>query len=320
MPANITLSLVRSPLTAPILDRKIAIRGITPEINEAKSVNRNSQEMVNGAYDIAEMSLATYFRAREDGAPFVGLPIFTGRRFVHSGIHTRPGTGIKSPADLAGRRVALPQFWMTSSVWHRVLLSREYGVTADQVRWLTTNPERLKSAGYPSGVDVTLAEGRLPGDLLADGTVDAVLVPKHGGRLMAGAKFETPFENVAAAERASLVKTGIFPIMHFIVVSGEAADASPSLAADLCAAFVAAKASAMADASAIAEMEAPIWGESVQDALPLFDGDPWPYGLEANRRTLETFQDCLIEQGLVQTRMALEALFVPLPDTAEGTS
>lgn len=320
MTGTASLSLVRSPLTAPVLDGTVRVPGVTLAINEAKSVNRNSQEMVKGAYDIAEMSLATYFKAREDGLPFAGLPLFTGRRFVHSGIHVRPGSGIDSPAQLAGRRVCLPQFWMTSSVWHRVLLAREYSLTADRISWVLTNRERLRSAGYPAGVAIEVVEGRLPGELLADGTVDAVLVPKRGGRLMAGAAFEAPFKNVVEAQRASYAKTGIFPIMHFIAMRADLIAEFPGLARDLCDAFVKAKTKAMGDVTALAEMEPPVWGEPVAAALATFGGDPWPYGLAANRHTLEAFRDSLIEQGLLHTRIPIDPLFEVDLTAAETTS
>jgi len=318
MAAPLSLSLVRSPLTGPVMDGTVPVSGVAFAVNEAGSVNRNSQEMLKGLYDIAEMSIATYFKARQEGLPFIGIPVFTGRRFVHSGIHARPGAGIRSPADLAGKRVCLPQFWMTSSVWHRVFLSREYGIDAGQIEWVVTNPERLESAAYPAGVSVTLQQGRLPGQLLADGEVDAVLVPKRGGRLMAGAKFETPFEDVVAAQRDSYVRTGVFPIMHFVVMRGSLVAERPDLPARLYEAFAAAKAGALAAPGGLDGMEEPVWGETTAAALAMFDGDPWPYGLSANRPTLDLFQDCLIEQGLIAKPMPFDELFAPGHDTREA--
>lgn len=318
MARTVSISLVRSPLTAPLLDGAASVPGVDFAANEAKSVNRNSQEMLNGKYDVAEMSLATFFKAREDGLAFLGVPVFTGRRFVHSGIHTRPGAGIRTPADLAGKRVCVPQYWMTSSVWHRVLLSQEYGVSAERIHWITANAERLKSAGYPGGVDITLTEGRLPGDLLADGSADAVLVPKRGGRLMAGAAYETPFDDVVAAQHASFAATGVFPIMHFIVIRGALADEMPELAPALFDAFAAIKDAAMAAPAGLDGIEAPVWGETVEAVLPMFDGDPWPYGMAENRRTLELFQDRLIEQGLIRAPLPFDQLFAPANDRLEA--
>ena len=309
MALPVSISLVRSPLTAPILDGQFVIGGITLKINEAKSVNRNSQEMLDGVYDVAEMSLATYFKAREDGLPLIGLPIFTGRRFVHSGIHTRAGFGVSSPEQLAGRCICVPQYWMTSSVWHRILLSEEYGVRADQVRWITTSRERLKTADYPPDIDITLVDGVLPGDLLAEGVVDAVLVPKRGGRMMGSAPYETPFDDIVGAQRGSYTKTGIFPIMHFIVMRAPLADEIPTLPSDIREIFGAAKTTTLNDAQALAGMESPLWGETVENALPLFGGDPWPYGIAANRPTLEAIQTSLLEQGFIHTRMPMETLF-----------
>jgi 4,5-dihydroxyphthalate decarboxylase len=309
MGRSVSFSLVRSPLTGPVLDGAIKFDGIEPVYHEGKSVNRNSQQMLAGDFDIGEMSLATFVRAKEDGLPLIGIPVFTGRRFVHAGIHCRPGAEIKEPGDLRGRRVGLPQFWMTSSVWHRIFLSTEYDIPQTAIQWVMAGGERIKSATYPAGVDVTLSEDRSLSELLNAGDVDAIMVPKRGGRMISDIEYEVPFGEIIQAQHASLQKTGIFPIMHFIVIRAELATDLPALPPALFAAFSEAKANALAIAGALDDMETPIYGESTPNTLPLFGGDPWPYGIEANRQTLECFLKCVEEQGLVGRKMDVDELF-----------
>ena len=119
---KLSISLVPSALTNPILDGTSRIEGIDLDTHVSKTVDSNSRAMLEGAFDVAEMSLATFVKGRAEGAPLIGLPIFTGRRFLEPGIGIREGAGISEPRELAGRRIGVPQFWMTSSVWHRAVL------------------------------------------------------------------------------------------------------------------------------------------------------------------------------------------------------
>src|SRR2546425_6823163 len=107
---EITLSLIPSPLTQPVLSGQVPVAGATVHHNEARSVNTNSLEMLDLTYDVGEMSLATLTRARQDGIPLVALPIFTGRRFLHSAVVLAPNIQVGDLTELRGKRVGLPQF------------------------------------------------------------------------------------------------------------------------------------------------------------------------------------------------------------------
>src|SRR5438105_8685426 len=114
---TVSMALVVGPLTQPLLDEHAAVSGLDVEVHAGTSVDRTSREMLEGRYDVAEMSLATYVKARELGADLMALPIFTGRRFLQPCVVARAAAGIRTLADLRGKRIGLPQFWMTSSVW-----------------------------------------------------------------------------------------------------------------------------------------------------------------------------------------------------------
>lgn len=292
MNAKIALALVPSSLTTPLLDGTVKIEGVAIVPHAAKSVDDNSRAMLAGGFDVAEMSLATFARAKDQGAKLIGLPVFPGRRFVQPGVAARKGAGIATPADLAGRRVALPQYWLTSSVWHRGVLHSQYGVAPDKVDWVTVVAER-GAAQFPKEVRVTAREGAKIPDLLKSGEIDAALVP----RPLAA---DCIFADVAAAQRDYLSRTGIFPIMHFIVMREEVAELAPTLMR----AFATAKAAA-------APPEPPIYGMSAEAGMAAFGGDPWPYGLAKNRAVLDTFLGYAHDQGLVQARQSVDALFTP---------
>ena len=313
MTRSISISLVASPLTTPILDGTVRLDGVAPKPHTAPSVDDNSRAMLRGDYDVAEMSLATFLRAKDRGAKLIGLPVFPGRRFVQPGIAVRTGSGIASPRDLAGRRVGLPQYWLTSSVWHRGVLAHEYGVTADKVDWVTVVPERGE-AEFPRGVRVATKAGAKIPDLLASGEIDAALVPRPVTAKVYGPAAGPIFADAASAQRDYLKKTGIFPIMHFIVMREALAAEEPGIAGALAAAFEAAKRRALADPAQRAAFEPPVHGMANDAAIELFGGDPWPYGLARNRAVLETFIAYAREQGLLQAPLALDRLFVDIAE------
>jgi len=291
MNAKIALALVPSSLTTPLLEGRVKIEGVAVVPHAAKSVDDNSRAMLAGGFDVAEMSLATFARAKDQGAKLIGLPVFPGRRFVQPGVAVAKGRKFASPREFKGKRVGLPQYWLTSSVWHRGVLQHEYGVAPDQVEWVTVVSER-GAATLPGGVRVTAREGAKIPELLDSGEIDAALVPRPvPGNCL--------FPDVPAAQRDYLAHTGIFPIMHFIVLREAVADLAPVLMR----AFAQAKEGAAAP-------EPPIQGMSAEAGRAAFGHDPWPYGLAANRAVLDTFLGYAHEQGLVRERQSVDALFV----------
>ncbi|MBM2810332.1 MAG: hypothetical protein HW416_1091 [Chloroflexi bacterium] len=274
--------------------------------------------MLDLTYDIAEMSLATFTRAREQGVPLVALPLFTGRRFMQPAVLFNSKAGLASPADLRNRRVALPQFWMTSSVWHRLILRQIYGISQTEVHWITTADERLLSLGLPPEAtrDTT---GRSPQELVECGEAEALMGPGVGGppRIIPGAGQDAivpAFTDLITAQREYYERTAIFPVAHCIVMKQELADGDPELVEDLCNTFERAKQLGL---PAVLENPAtrPIAGLDRTETRRLFGDDPWPYGIAPSRNLLETFLSDALDQGLIHREMAVDELFpATLPD------
>jgi 4,5-dihydroxyphthalate decarboxylase len=313
---QISMSLVPGPLTRPILAGAVAPQGVTVSLNESKTVDGNSRRMLDLAYDVAEMSLATFLKAREQGTPLIGLPLFTGRRFLQPCVLVSASSGIQSPAELRGKRVGLPQFWMTSSVWHRGILQQQHGVGQNEVAWQTISEERFDNLNTPSNVTLrsVATDGSGPPDrgldlLLLDGELDATMTPRPGGELARrDSRVRQPYSDLARTQREYFQSTGVYPIMHFVVMREELNQQQPWLAETLCTAFQAAKDHAIASGEGPG---APIAGDTPEDAEAVFGSDPWAFGLSRNRRTLETFVDFATTQGLLDQPAAIDDLFVP---------
>lgn len=311
---ELTLSVIPSPLTRPVLSGEIKPHHVALQAQEAQSVDDNSRRMLDLGFDIGEMSLATFTKAREQGVGLVALPLFTGRRFLQPSVTVSPRLSIGDLAEIRGKRVGLPQYWMTSSVWHRLVLRQIHGVAQNEVTWVTTAPERMGALSMPPGVDVRQdTSGRSPRDLMAAGEIDAVMLPRGGppGRDQPATQGEAPVPGYAdpvLAQRDYYQRTGIFPIMHMVVMREDLAVREPWLLESVCDAFQEAKERGRAEAIED-QRERPIAGASAEDVRAVMGDDPWPYGVSPNRRVLETFLKDAHDQGLIQRRLAVEDLF-----------
>jgi 4,5-dihydroxyphthalate decarboxylase len=275
-------------------------------------------------FDVAEMSLSTYtatLNALDAGEqpPFVALPIYTSRQFRHGGMFVNAAAGIEKPADLAGRRIGMPEVQLTACVWQRGILADEYGLPIDAPTFLTggqEKPGRIEKGKVdvpysvsPIGPDQTLAR------MLADGEIDAFLGPRIPSSFGDGSgPVRRLFPDTIAAEQAYYRATGIFPIMHVVAIRREVYERYRWVAQSLTKALIEAKAQAYAriyDASALRFME-PWLNVHLEEARALMGRDFWSYGLgAADRHTLETFLRYHHEQRLSRTLRTPEQLFAP---------
>ncbi|HEX4520617.1 MAG TPA: hypothetical protein VH063_13635 [Gaiellaceae bacterium] len=274
----------------------------------------------HGEFDAAEMSLASYMGMVGGGdTRFVGLPIFPARYFRQRQIYVNEEAGIEAPADLAGKRVGLPDYHQTAAMWARAFLLHDHDVTPESLYWVRgglDRPGSFEQLGLrlPTGVEVKDApEGRFLGEMLDAGDLDAVLAPRPPAVFRPGGAVRRLFPDYPSVERDYFRRTRIFPIMHLVVLRAEVYEAHPTLAVALLEAFVESRRRGRAtlvdrEVEAIAD---PWWEERRDELEQLFGGDPFPYGVEPNRRVLEAAVAYASEQGLVDRVLAVEELFAP---------
>ena len=306
MAAKISISVIPSFLTSPVLEGQVRVQGVDVDLHPAPSVNENTLAMLDLEFDVGEMSMATFIRARYEGLPLVALPLFTGRRFIHPAFVFSPRAGLSDPAEMRGKRIGLPQFWMTSSVWGRFLLRQEYGVSVRDASWVTFRPERTARLAFPDGVEVRYESQRTPVEMLASGELDAAVGATGRGEQ---AGVVPAFPDLGMAERAYYARLPVFPIMHMIVMNERLLREAPELPASLCQAFEEAKRTGMSSTPPDAP-ERIVVGGSARETEDLLGNDPWPYGIAPNRHVVESLLEDVVDQGLVDRLMTVEELFV----------
>jgi 4,5-dihydroxyphthalate decarboxylase len=263
-------------------------------------------------FDVCEFSMASYLASRTAGLPFTAIPAFPHRRFRHSYMFVNARAGINKPADLAGKRVAVRTWQTTAGVWMRGILASEYGLPLDQVHWVAQSEEDVPVA-LPGGIRLE----RLPADanldaLLVDGELDAALYPEMLPSFVRGdERVRQLFADPKAEEQAYFRKTGIFPIMHTVVIRNDVLEAHPWVALTLLQACQRAKEQAYATLENPRTIALAWVRELLEEQRAVLGDDPWPYAFAPNRHNLETFCDYGHQQGLTPSRVAAEDLFVP---------
>ncbi|MFC9094534.1 ABC transporter substrate-binding protein [Streptomyces sp. NPDC057072] len=272
-------------------------------------------------FEVAELSLSSYVLSlRADPAPFVALPVYTSRMFRHGSLYCHTDAGISAPEDLRGKRIGTPEYQLTACVWMRGILADRYGVPFDSVSYLTggqETPGRIEKAGVelPDSLRISrIPEDRTLAEMLAEGEIDALCTPRVPSPFVAGdPRVRRVFPDVVAAEKDYYADTGIFPIMHVVVIRRDVYDRHPWVAQSLYKAMLAAKDAAyrnLYDTSALRFM-LPWLTPQLEEARTLLGQDYWSYGLESNHETLTTFLRYHHEQGLSERLWRPEELFAP---------
>jgi 4,5-dihydroxyphthalate decarboxylase len=270
-------------------------------------------------FDVAEFSSSEFIsRFARGDCPFVALPVFPSRLFRHSHIYINKRSGIKTPKDLERKRVGVALYTQTAAVWIRGHLAHQYGVDLSTIRWVEGAVEKSGRHGNPSAPPLLRpaavernSSGRSISELLAAGEIDALAGARH---LRPHPDVIPIFPDAKAVERAFYVETRIFPIMHLVAIRRDRYERDPWIAGSLYKAFVEAKNRALGQLRrrGAHPYMLPWIHEAVAEIDEVFGGDPWPYGIDANRPTLEALVRYMAEQHLIAQPLPLEDLFVPL--------
>ncbi len=275
-------------------------------------------------FDMAEMSGSEYIsRLGANQCPFIALPVFASRVFRHSFIFINRKSGIKTPKDLAGKRIGVPLYTMSAAVWIRGMLQHEYGVDFSGVQWVQGALKSAGAHGSPSAMPLLKPvaieinkSGKSISKLLADGDIDAVISSHTVEGFRQNPDIQRLFPNYRELEKDYYRRTRIFPIMHLVVIRRHVYEAHPFIAQSLYDAFCASKNSAlhlMKELGALRYM-LPWLTADVDEIEDIFAGDPWPYGVEANRPTLEAMVTYLFEQNFIPRKIPIEELFAPVKE------
>lgn len=266
-------------------------------------------------WEVSELSMGKYVSLRsQDDEDITAIPVFPSRAFRQSMIYVREDGKIDRPEQLTGKRVGVPEWAQTAVIYSRGYLVHQVGVPLDSMDWVQAGVneagrvEKVKLK-LPQGIRLRAEPGRSLNEMLLAGDIDAVLSARPPRAL--GNGIRRLFPGYEAVEAAYFRETGVFPIMHVIVIKTELLGRHPWLAMNLYKAFDEAKRRSVARLSDITASHAPLaWLAPYAERMKtLFGEDFWPYGLESNRKTLQAFVDFAFEQGVCHRRITLEELF-----------
>jgi 4,5-dihydroxyphthalate decarboxylase len=269
------------------------------------------------------MSFSSLIMAIANGdTRWVGLPVFTTRRFFHTGVLVRKDSGIDSPADLKGKKVGVPEYQQTAALWTRGVLQHEFGVEPkDMEFWMERVPEQSHggATGFKPPAGVTVNQIPLEkniGSMMLSGELDATLlyivdpnlIDRSTADLWNHPDIKPLFPDAASEGIRFYKKTGLYPINHGMVMKREIAEAHPWAILNVLKTFV--KANAVATSRRMDHVDSYIEaGLLPQDSRAKLANPLIQHGIVANRTVLETAAQYSHEQGLTPRQLRLDEVF-----------
>ena len=315
---NLSVAVRDYDRTRPLSDGLVQIDGVDPVFMALDPEEIFFRAFRHAEFDICELSLSSFTVKTAAGTcPYVGVPAFVSRAFRHTSIYVRTDR-IKKPADLKGKKVGVPEYQLTANVWARAILEDDHGVKPSDIHWIRgglTDVGRLEKISITLPKDVRLDDipaGRTLSSMLDAGEIDAFIGPRVPPAFKRGdPNIGWLFPDPVAAAKDYYKRTGIFPIMHLVGVRLALAEQHPWLPGAVLKAFEHAKTIALEKLSdtSSTKVTMPFVEERLMEARALMGQDFWPYGLEASRKTLETFLRHHHAQGLSSRLLKPEDLF-----------
>ncbi len=306
--------------------RDLALGRVRPQGIDLTVLNYNVEEIFfrfydRGEWEVSEMSMGMYTSALSRGDDrMIAIPVFPSRVFRHSAFYVRSDGAIHKPEDLAGKRIGVPQWSQTATIYARGYLTSTVGIPLSGIEWVqagVNDPGRDEHAKLrlPPEVKLRVVPDRSLSEMLLAGDIDAIISARVPRPVVEGdRRIRRLFPDFRAVEQAYFRQTGIFPIMHTVVIRRDAYEANRWIARNLMIAFQEARDRSIARMLDLTASYVPIpWGmdfaREAGSELVFKGAGYWPYGIEANRVTLDAFLQYTFEQGTCHRRLRVEEIF-----------
>ena len=272
----------------------------------------------NREWDVSEMSFGKFIGyASQDNSPFVGIPVFPSRVFRHSAFYVRTDRYISTANDLEGKRVGIPEWAQTAGIYARGFLAETAGVDLRKIHWVQAGmnePGREEKVEFklPDGIQYEQRRDTSVSAMLLSGEIDAAISARVPDAFTkGGGKIARLYPDYRAEEAQYYTATGIYPIMHVIAMRRVVFEHYPWTAMNLFKAFDEAKRRSLERIQDLTASRIPVpWAAAVASEWSRnFGSDPFPYGLEQNRKTLDAFCRFAHAQGVTARRLTPDDLF-----------
>jgi 4,5-dihydroxyphthalate decarboxylase len=272
----------------------------------------------NREWDVSELSFAKFStQITRPNPDIVALPIVCSRHFRFSAFYVNKKSGIKSPKDLKGKKVGSPEWAHTAAVYMRGWLNDEQGVALTDVDWHqagTNEPGRTEKVeiNLPKGVRLTRHDDTSLSEMVAKGEIDCALVARPPDCFLAGhPDVVRLFPNYLEMEEQYYARTKVWPIMHVIAMKRSILEQYPWVAGSLYNAFNESKNRALGRMfeQSVSRYPLPWLTTYARRMRDMFDGDPFPFGIDENRATFEQFLRYTHEQGIAHRHAKVDEIF-----------
>jgi len=226
-------------------------------------------------FDVAEMAIMTYVIAKSFGTPYRLLPFTVLARFQHPYLVYNAARDEVAPRDLAGKRVGVRAYSVTTGAWIRGILAEDHGVDIDKIKWVTFEEAHVAEFKDPPSVERAPA-GKEIGAMLLSGELDAAIMPA----VPTDPKLKPVIPDPEAAGKLWGEKHHAIQLNHLVVVK----DTVPQETAD------------------------EVYDLLVESKKAAGNPPLLPHGLEANRHNLEVAIDCAYKGKLIPRRFTVEEL------------
>ena len=312
--------------TRTLADGTVKMPGIEVSFHSAPIVTQIFEGAVQGKFQVSELGLTFFLRTFQDrDSPFLAIPVFPNRAFRHSAIYINRSSGIETPEDLNGKTIGeLALYSHDAGIMPKGMLMDEYGFKPETCRWIIggldwpMKPIDFVAKPHPANVSVSdIPKGKELGAMLEAGEIDALISADNPKCVLENSpKVTRLFPDYVAVEREYYRRTGIFPIMHTVVIRKDTLAQNPGLAKTIYKGFWDAK------NAAVKEYEHghifnnmgtmfPWFSHLIEEDRAVLGNDWWPYGIEANRGAINAVLRYHFEQGITKRLFKIEDIFVP---------
>ena len=310
---EIEFPLMRYDITMPLLEGRVPVEGVTfKPVKSSSMINKEDPKVQAGEFGLMDLNIGYFLPAIEAGWEIIGLPVFSKRKPAYQLIFCHADANINAPKDLQGKRIGSRTYRTALTVWARGLLRERYGVDLSKVRWILQAKEVFPVHDKNLNIEY-VDESKSMAQRMIAGELDAIITDISDTKMFENLEnhpqIKRLFPDYVQEDRQLYQETGIFTPVHMIVMSRKLDREHPDLAAKFFAAFEKAKQIAYDDIlSDRGGFSIVYLRERMKEQWANW-GDPWKYGIKANRPTIDTFIKYNVEQGMIRSTPSYGDIF-----------
>lgn len=338
MPLRLTCAFSPNPRIQPLKEGVVRCQNIDLEFVTVGAGELFYRNLMYDEFDVSEMSISETLLAKErtDGTKWdwSGLPVFMSKAFFWLGLYVNTASGIQYLGDLKGKRIGVPDYDMTAALWMRAVLKELYGIEAKDNIWYNGRIKELSHGGAlgldkdpPPGITLHWLTADQALDVMLDrGELDAAFglgpppppeertfapIDRYGSTPLTGnPRIRRLFDDGGRAVITEYYRrTGIIPVNHMVIVQNRILREHPWVALEIYKACQQSKEVAYQRARQARSAYLLFEGKDFQEQAAIFGEDPYPFGIRANRKLLETLIQASLDQGLIRKPARIEDIF-----------